>query len=788
LSVGSCRIHAQYGLAHEPGRTNPGSVRSSCAISFFQRSVRENPVMPPRTRTTAALPLKDIDNMPARAATRTGKAGARSSGRDLEQSLASLTVKVDDLTAGKAVVSKKLEALGASLKRNLQGNLSHVVFVREKGQEERDAKRLQHVLAYKRQHSPALEVVSVGWVEACEKAGSWVGEAGYRLDDEGVEGKKRGVPPRLVVGAGEGGHDRKKVRRAGSSKALTPRAMETLVMDEDKLDSSRRLRARGGGFREAAAVVEKKENKKDSKRDTKKDTKKGVTRATRGAGKKRAATAVEIDDEDALETSLEERVSRRVSAGGEKKKKGSMENKANIKKAAKAEKKAQPAVRFSTRCLTVYPERPVKLDKTLPEGPVEAKKILKATAGGAHAPIPEIKRVESPWGTPQTTSRLPVGVIGNLDLRTVSKANVRDATASTRKLIKEVPSPWSVVRVYDSNVPRDTPGSVGGGGTGGPRRSLLGGGLQAQTPMSSQPLRMNRAQVQSLRMSIQRHERAGNPSQNGSQNASPNPSPLVLMGGAKKSGLGVGPSGLGPLGAGQQPPVISSQVPPMFADDVVTQEVVPAVERDAAEEDGEVNDGDVNDEYGTQVTESPADKRGVPTQEPAAPVQPTQEASLFSKEPTIYYTAQDAATQATQGLMSQQMTQPLTAANISQLQAAMQPPPPRLSQEILTIPTPSQISVVSDEETEAPDKAVLPSAPTTQPSLPCSQETSTQPDAKTGTIAFTSVSQSVLESCKVASASLPGLTLWSNTSRKSASAPITHLIIGDNRRYVSIPP
>lgn len=744
--------------------------------------------MPPRTRTTAALPLKDIDNMPARAATRTGKAGARSSGRDLEQSLASLTVKVDDLTAGKAVVSKKLEALGASVKRNLQGNLSHVVFVREKGQEERDAKRLQHVLAYKRQHSPALEVVSVGWVEACEKAGSWVGEAGYRLDDEGVEGKKRGVPPRLVVGAGEGGHDRKKVRRAGSSKALTPRAMETLVMDEDKLDSSRRLRARGGGFREAAAVVEKKENKKDSKRDTKKDTKKGVTRATRGAGKKRAATAVEIDDEDALETSLEERVSRRVSAGGEKKKKGSMENKANIKKAAKAEKKAQPAVRFSTRCLTVYPERPVKLDKTLPEGPVEAKKILKATAGGAHAPIPEIKRVESPWGTPQTTSRLPVGVIGNLDLRTVSKANVRDATASTRKLIKEVPSPWSVVRVYDSNVPRDTPGSVGGGGTGGPRRSLLGGGLQAQTPMSSQPLRMNRAQVQSLRMSIQRHERAGNPSQNGSQNASPNPSPLVLMGGAKKSGLGVGPSGLGPLGAGQQPPVISSQVPPMFADDVVTQEVVPAVERDAAEEDGEVNDGDVNDEYGTQVTESPADKRGVPTQEPAAPVQPTQEASLFSKEPTIYYTAQDAATQATQGLMSQQMTQPLTAANISQLQAAMQPPPPRLSQEILTIPTPSQISVVSDEETEAPDKAVLPSAPTTQPSLPCSQETSTQPDAKTGTIAFTSVSQSVLESCKVASASLPGLTLWSNTSRKSASAPITHLIIGDNRRYVSIPP
>ena len=788
MSVGSCRIHAQYGLAHEPGRTNPGSVRSSCAISFFQRSVRENPVMPPRTRTTAALPLKDIDNMPARAATRTGKAGARSSGRDLEQSLASLTVKVDDLTAGKAVVSKKLEALGASVKRNLQGNLSHVVFVREKGQEERDAKRLQHVLAYKRQHSPALEVVSVGWVEACEKAGSWVGEAGYRLDDEGVEGKKRGVPPRLVVGAGEGGHDRKKVRRAGSSKALTPRAMETLVMDEDKLDSSRRLRARGGGFREAAAVVEKKENKKDSKRDTKKDTKKGVTRATRGAGKKRAATAVEIDDEDALETSLEERVSRRVSAGGEKKKKGSMENKANIKKAAKAEKKAQPAVRFSTRCLTVYPERPVKLDKTLPEGPVEAKKILKATAGGAHAPIPEIKRVESPWGTPQTTSRLPVGVIGNLDLRTVSKANVRDATASTRKLIKEVPSPWSVVRVYDSNVPRDTPGSVGGGGTGGPRRSLLGGGLQAQTPMSSQPLRMNRAQVQSLRMSIQRHERAGNPSQNGSQNASPNPSPLVLMGGAKKSGLGVGPSGLGPLGAGQQPPVISSQVPPMFADDVVTQEVVPAVERDAAEEDGEVNDGDVNDEYGTQVTESPADKRGVPTQEPAAPVQPTQEASLFSKEPTIYYTAQDAATQATQGLMSQQMTQPLTAANISQLQAAMQPPPPRLSQEILTIPTPSQISVVSDEETEAPDKAVLPSAPTTQPSLPCSQETSTQPDAKTGTIAFTSVSQSVLESCKVASASLPGLTLWSNTSRKSASAPITHLIIGDNRRYVSIPP
>ena len=532
-----------------------------------------------------------------------------------------------------------------------------------------------------------------------------------------------------------------------------------------------------------------------------------MKRATRGVGKKRAATAVEedveIDNEDALETSLEERVSRRVSAGGEKKKKGSVENKANIKKAAKAEKKAQPAVRFSTRCLTVYPERPVKLDKTLPEGPVETKKILKATAGGAHAPIPEIKRVESPWGTPQTTSRLPVGVIGNLDLRTVSKANVRDATASTRKLIKEVPSPWSVVRVYDSNVPRDTPGSVGGGGTGGPRRSLLGGGLQAQTPMSSQPLRMNRAQVQSLRMnraqvqslrmSIQRHERGGNPSQNGSQNASPNPSPLVLMGGAKKSGLAVGPSGLGPLGAGQQPPVISSQVPPMFADDVVTQEVVPAVERDVAEEDGEVNDevngdGDVNDEYGTQVTESPADKRGMPTQEPAAPVQPTQEASLVSKEPTIYYTAQDAATQATQGLMSQQMTQPLTAANISQLQAAMQPPPPRLSQEILTIPTPSQISVVSDEETEAPDKAVLPSAPTTQPSLPCSQETSTQPDAKTGTIAFTSVSQSVLESCKVASASLPGLTLWSNTSRKSASAPITHLIIGDNRRYVSIPP
>jgi len=413
--------------------------------------------------------------------------------------------------------------------------------------------------------------------------------------------------------------------------------------------------------------------------------------------------------------------------------------------------KAQPAVRFSTRCLRQYPSRPVRLDRTLPEGPVETKKILKQTVGG-HAPIPEIQRVESPWGTPQTTSRLPVGVIGNLDLRTVSKANVRDATASTRKLIKEVPSPWSVVRVYDNipverEVQANSVHSIR-------RRSLLGGsagsasGAPTQTPMSSQAVRVSRAQVQSLRMSIQRHESTMH---HGSQNMSPNPSPLVLTGCTKKE-----PAGLSILGP-------SSQAPPMFGEELVTQ-------TSQGTRGGMAADGDVNDEYGTEITTQAGDGTSDGVGGANAPrvaddaLEVSHGPSLkCSMDPTIYYTAQDAATQGT----SQQMTQPIA------LQSQVQ----RLSQEMLTLPTPSQTSEANeDDPTPAQQQAT---ETTTQD--PSTEQPSTQTAAvKSGTIAFTSLPQEILASCKEATSILPGLQPWSNASRKSAA--ITHLIIGDNRR------
>lgn len=77
-----------------------------------------------------------------------------------------------------------------------------------------------------------------------------------------------------------------------------------------------------------------------------------------------------------------------------------------------------------------------------------------------------------------------------------------------------------------------------------------------------------------------------------------------------------------------------------------------------------------------------------------------------------------------------------------------------LSQEMLTIPTTSQIT-------------------TSQESQPKFREIS-------GMLAVTSVKGSVLDLCKTAVTKLPGLNLWANNSRKSGR--ITHLIIGDNRR------
>ena len=677
-------------------------------------------------------------------------------------------------------------------------------------------------MLYRSGQGAGLEVVGVGWVEACVRAGSRVEAAGYVVKEAGgkdsSEGQRRGLPPRLQLedDGGQTSRKRRRVARKGS-KAMTPRAVETLEVDADRLDSARRMK-RGGGFREDSGVEGRK--KAGAVRDEEEGDDAGVDGVhddVDGVHDDVDGVHDDVDDVDELDRSLVERVARRVSADGtgaakrgglnedgslkekaiEKNKKAT--NKKSIKQKKKKKpsqaNKGQPAVRFSTRCLRQYPSRPVRLDKTLPEGPVETKKILKQTVGG-HAPIPEIKRVESPWGTPQTTSRLPVGVIGNLDLRTVSKANVRDATASTRKLIKEVPSPWSVVRVYD-NIPVERevqPNSV----HSARRRSLLGvpagsaGGAQTRTPMSSQALRVSRAQVQSLRMSIQRHESTMH---HGSQNMSPNPSPLVLSGCPRKN-----PAGLSIPGP-------SSQAPPMFAE-VVTQNSQGTM--------GDLDaDGDINDEYGTEITAQAGDAStqsfAQPSESPTGVVAgaggagsvdgsnapPTADAAnevsngpsiKFSTDPTIYYTAQDAATQGT----SQQMTQLLHGTSIGQLQSmqsvqpmASQPQVSRLSQEMLTLPTPSQASEANDDDRTPAQASQLQATETMRTTQDLSTEQPTQtPVIKSGTIAFTSLSQETLTSCKEATSILPGLTLWSSTSRKSSA--ITHLIIGDNRRTLKV--
>lgn len=94
------------------------------------------------------------------------------------------------------------------------GNLTHVVFVKDAGDAEGDARRLDRIVAYRTDQCAGLEVVGVGWVEACARAGSMVGVAKYVVDEEA--GGRRGMPPRLrleddgganVEEAGQGGSE-----------------------------------------------------------------------------------------------------------------------------------------------------------------------------------------------------------------------------------------------------------------------------------------------------------------------------------------------------------------------------------------------------------------------------------------------------------------------------------------------------------------------------------------------------------------------------------------------------
>lgn len=120
------------------------------------------------------------------------------------------------------------------------GNLTHVVFVKDAGDAEGDARRLDRIVAYRTDQCAGLEVVGVGWVEACARAGSMVGVAKYVVDEEA--GGRRGMPPRLRLEDDGGPTSRKRGRIRGLRREI---ARIKTVQREQSIAAWERLQEEG---------------------------------------------------------------------------------------------------------------------------------------------------------------------------------------------------------------------------------------------------------------------------------------------------------------------------------------------------------------------------------------------------------------------------------------------------------------------------------------------------------------------------------------------------------------
>lgn len=351
-----------------------------------------------------------------------------------------LVVKVDcptDKASTKAVLASKLEGGGARYAQRLRKDLTHVVFVKQ-GDADEDVKRMKRIEEFGIQRGKnggaGLLVVSPLWVEQCLHLNSRVDEANFRpLEDNSIKrGRKYVTPPPPPLSLEPGLDSQRKKRKSRTPKGgIVPKPLDHFDVDHSNLDSSRKLKeCQNYGENVVSPAGE---------------TTQDVARVMA----KQLCNALEIPDSaiagDDLDTPLSQRCSRRLSANVSKHETTKESNDEHTKKEnennrKRKKKESGPSQRFSLRRLFVYPERQVLLDKNLPEGPVEAKPVLKKTVGSG-VPIPEVERVSSPWGTPRE-----VGKVHGIDFSTVSKAKKSQGTPFTKK---RVPSPWSTLRPWD---------------------------------------------------------------------------------------------------------------------------------------------------------------------------------------------------------------------------------------------------------------------------------------------------------------------------------------------------
>lgn len=338
----------------------------------------------------------------------------------------------DKARSVKAVLVSKLEENGAVYAQRMRKDVTHIIFVKNTDDDDSDRKRLEKVRGTVKDKNVCI--VSPLWVEDSLGKNARLDEKEYSVMEDSGKNNKRGrsfkVPPPLSLEAlGKAGDLVKRRKKSATPKGVVPKPLAHYEVDHQKLDSARKIKECGfdspiGAATQAAA---------------------SVLANDLGCVLDIPDNACQVDADD-LDTPLSERCSRRFSS---KSLNEQLENTTNEtvkeenlkvkgKKGVKAEK---PSQRFSLRTLYMRPERPVLLNKNLPEGPVEAKPVLKKTIGSG-VPIPEVERVSSPWGTPHQSQ----SQTHDFDFRTASKAKKSDATPFTKK---RVPSPWSTLRPWD---------------------------------------------------------------------------------------------------------------------------------------------------------------------------------------------------------------------------------------------------------------------------------------------------------------------------------------------------
>jgi len=338
----------------------------------------------------------------------------------------------DKVRSVKAVLVSKLEENGAECAQRMRKDVTHIIFVKDTDDQDSDGKRMEKVLETVK--GKKVCVVSPLWVEDSLGKNARLEEKEYSVIEDCGKNNKRGrsfkVPPPLSLEPlGKAGDAVKRRKKSATPKGVVPKPLAHYEVDHQRLDSARKIKECGfespiGAATQAAASV-----------------------LVNDLGRMLEVPNDScMADEDDLNTPLSERCSRRFSSKSSNEQVENADNetikednqKIKQKKSQKAEK---PSQRFSLRRLYMRPDRPVLLNKNLPEGPVEAKPVLKKTIGSG-VPIPEVERVASPWGTPHQSQ----SQTHDFDFRTASKAKKSDATPFTKK---RVPSPWSTLRPWD---------------------------------------------------------------------------------------------------------------------------------------------------------------------------------------------------------------------------------------------------------------------------------------------------------------------------------------------------